>query len=70
MTEDRAKYITEEDAANKEDPIAAILKLLGIEGGAYADKLRVLAEKNYRSIANELRWIIDQAYGEQIIAEG
>lgn len=62
--EDEAEYVTEED------PVEAALKQLGIESGAYADKLRILAEKHYRSIANELRWIIDQVYGEQIIAEG
>ena len=60
MTETKPEYVAQ-DAR----PWAETLKLLGLSL-VYADRLEELAEKHYRSITNELRWLIDEAYGKLV----
>ena len=69
MPEDRADYVVKEGVLVDEyRELAELLEKLELDE-AYAHRLCILAERHYRSVPNELRWIIDQAYADQVVLD-
>jgi len=65
MPEDRSKYVVGDPDAEEPDTIDVALELLGLTE-AHGQRLYTLAERQYRSVQDQLRWIIDEAYSRMI----
>ena len=65
MPEERAAYVVPGDLPRTEpERIRLAVELLGLPE-EYADKITLLAEKNYRTVRDQLRWMIDLAHLER-----